>query len=87
MSKIRLKKQRQFTLPPDIVAQAGLRQYDMLEASYENGVIILRPVRSLDHCTPTKSIMDYAGSCKGAWGNTPDEVEANLSIDRSSWDR
>ena len=87
MSKIRLEKQRQLTLPPEIVEQAGIRQHDMLEASYEDGAIILRPIRSHEPAGPTKSIMDYAGSCKGAWGNTPEEVEANLAEDRASWDR
>ena len=48
MSKIRLGKQQQLTLPPEIIEQAGLRQHDVLEASYENGAIILRPIRSLE---------------------------------------
>ena len=87
MSKIRLGKQQQLTLPPEIIEQAGLRQHDVLEASYENGAIILRPIRSLEPGGPPKSLMDYAGSCKGAWGSTPEEVDANLAEDRASWDR
>jgi bifunctional DNA-binding transcriptional regulator/antitoxin component of YhaV-PrlF toxin-antitoxin module len=87
MAKIRLEKQRQLTLPMEIVEQAGIRQHDMLEATYENGAIILRPIRNSERGGQTRSIMDYAGSCKGAWGNTLEEVEANLAEDRSSWDR
>ena len=87
MSKIRLGKQQQLTLPPEIIEQAGLRQHDMLEASYENGAIILRPIRSPEPGGPAKSIMVYAGSCKGAWGSTPEEVDTNLLEDRASWDR
>jgi len=33
MSEIRLEKLRRLTLPPEIIAQAGLRQDDELEAS------------------------------------------------------
>lgn len=87
MAKIRLEKQQQLTLPTEIIEQAGIRQHDMLEATYENGAIVLRPVRSLESTRQVKSIMDYAGSCKGAWGDTPEEVDANLAEDRSSWDR
>jgi bifunctional DNA-binding transcriptional regulator/antitoxin component of YhaV-PrlF toxin-antitoxin module len=87
MSKIRLEKQRQVTLPVEIVEQAGIRQDDLLEVSYASGAITLRPVRASDMAMPTKSIMDYAGSCRGAWGSTPEEIESNLAADRESWDR
>jgi len=87
MSKIRLEKQRQLTLPSEIVELAGIRQDDLLEVTYANGVIILRPILKSNAQPPKKSIMDYAGSCKGAWGDTPEEIEANLVADRASWDR
>ena len=34
MSRIRLEKLWQLTLPTEIIEQAGIRQNDMLEASY-----------------------------------------------------
>jgi bifunctional DNA-binding transcriptional regulator/antitoxin component of YhaV-PrlF toxin-antitoxin module len=87
MSKIRLEKLRRLTLPPEIIAQAGLRQDDVLEASYQGGAIILRPAPEPDPARPALSMMDYAGACKGAWGDTPAEVEFHVAQDRASWDR
>lgn len=87
MSKIRLEKQRQLTLPNEIVELAGIRQGDLLDVTYANGAITLRPIKKPEILEPRKSIMDYAGSCKGAWGDTPEEIEANLAADRASWDR
>jgi bifunctional DNA-binding transcriptional regulator/antitoxin component of YhaV-PrlF toxin-antitoxin module len=86
MSKIRLEKLRRLTLPPEIIAQAGLRQVDVLEASYQDGEIILRRASQLLP-SPALSMMDYAGTCKGAWGDTPAEVEFHVAQDRASWDR
>lgn len=87
MSKIRLEKLRRLTLPPEIIAQAGLHQDDVLEATYANGEIILRPTPSLAPAINGLSMMDYDGACKGAWGDTPAEVEFHVAQDRASWDR
>jgi bifunctional DNA-binding transcriptional regulator/antitoxin component of YhaV-PrlF toxin-antitoxin module len=87
MSRIRLDKLRRLTLPPEIIAQAGLRQDDVLEASYQGGAIILRPAPEPAPARPALSMMDYAGACKGAWGATPAEVELHVAQDRASWDR
>jgi antitoxin component of MazEF toxin-antitoxin module len=78
MEKIRLQH-RQLTLPAEIIEQAHLHHGDLLEVSYLNGAIILNLQK--------KSMLDYAGSCKGAWGNTPADIESTLAQDRASWDR
>lgn len=87
MSKVRLEKLRKLTLPPELIAQAGLRQDDVLDATYANGEITLRPAPGKARATSGLSMMDYAGACKGAWGDTPAEVELNVAQDRASWDR
>lgn len=87
MSKIRLEKQRRLTLPPEIVAQAGLQQDDVLDATYEGGDIILRPPRIGTSKRHEQSIMAYAGTCQGAWGDTLRGMELHLAQDRASWDR
>lgn len=87
MTRIRLEQHRQLTLPTEIIQQAHLQYGDVLEVSYFNGVLMLTPIKPRSEASPKKSLMDYAGSCKGAWGNTPEEVEANLAEDRASWDR
>lgn len=92
MSKVRLQKQRRLTLPREIIMQAGIHIDDILEASYENGAIVLRPAAAHWRAMPplrlpTASIMDYAGSCQGAWGASTAEVETTLAQDRASWDR
>ncbi|MRX10432.1 hypothetical protein GJ697_21585 [Pseudoduganella sp. FT25W] len=87
MNKIRLERHRQLTLPAEIVEKAHWQYGDLLEISYANGVVILTSIRKLPEKTIVKSLMDYAGACKGAWGNTPEEVEATMAEDRESWDR
>lgn len=87
MSKIRLEKQLRLTLPPEIIAQAGLQPNDFLEALYEDGKIILRPSKQPGSPAPKRSIMAFAGACQGAWGDTPADVEKTLAQDRASWDR
>jgi antitoxin component of MazEF toxin-antitoxin module len=87
MTKIRLEQHRQLTLPAEIIEQAHLQYGDVLEVSYSNGVLMLTPIKPRPKTLPIKSLMEYAGSCKGAWGNTPEEVEANLAEDRAAWDR
>jgi len=87
MSKIRLEKLRRLTLPPEIIAQAGLHQDDVLEATYANGEIILRPTPLLALSTDGQSMMDYAGACKSAWGDTPAEVEFHMAARFSTMPR
>jgi len=78
MSKILIDERGTVTLPSDLVKEAGLKPNDLLEVDYINGVIVLNPV---------KSVMQFAGTCKGVWGSTTDEIEAVLAEDRASWDR
>lgn len=86
MEKIRLQH-RQLTLPEEIITQAHLHHGDVFEVSYFNGVIVLSRISTITSHTPKRSMLDYAGSCKGAWGSTPAEIEATLTRDRASWDR
>ena len=57
MSRIRLEQQRRLTLPSDVVEQAGIHLHDLLEATYENGAIVLRPLTDPSASSPAKSIM------------------------------
>lgn len=86
MEKIRLTH-RQLTLPVEIIEQAHLHHGDLFEISYFNGTIILSRLNTVASTAPKRSIMEYAGSCKGAWGETPADIEATLARDRASWAR
>lgn len=88
MKKIRLEH-HQLTLPTEIIEQARLHHGDLLAVSYLNGTITLTLVNQAVVVAEKqeKSMLDYAGSCKGAWGHTPAEIEDTLSMDRASWDR
>ncbi|WP_156369633.1 AbrB/MazE/SpoVT family DNA-binding domain-containing protein [Duganella sp. Leaf126] len=87
MSRIRLEKLRRLTLPADIIAQAGWRPDDVLDASYANGAIILRPASAPAAVSDPLSMLGYAGASQGAWGETAAEVEWHVAQDRASWDR
>jgi len=82
MPTIYIDEQGRIRLPAEMMDKAGVKPGDTLEINYVAGAIVLNPINDLD-----TSIMQFAGSCKGAWGDTPEEVEATLEADRASWDR
>ena len=85
MATIHIDEQQRIILPTEILEKAGLEPGDTLEIDYVGGAVILNPVK--DSALSDVSIMQFAGSCKGAWGETPEEIEATLAADRTSWDR
>ena len=87
MEKIRLAEQLQVTLPKNIVELAGLQTHDLLEVSYKEGNIILRPLKTSASPRPASDLMTFAGSCSGAWGNSAQEIAQTLAQDHSSWER
>ena len=87
MSKIRLEKHHQLTLPADIVEQAHLQPGDVLEVTYYNNTIVLHASARVSSIGPQKDIMEYAGIGKGVWGKTTAEIDAKLAEDRASWER
>lgn len=84
MSQVRVRPKHQITLPSRIVAAAHIKPDDVLEVAYANGVVTLVPVSRKER---KGSVMAYAGIARGIWGQTTDEIAAELNSDRGSWER
>lgn len=84
MSRVRVRHKHQITLPSRIVAAAHIKPDDVLEVAYTNGVVTLVPVSRKER---KGSVMAYAGIARGIWGQTTDEIAAELNSDCESWER
>ncbi|NTU96606.1 MAG: AbrB/MazE/SpoVT family DNA-binding domain-containing protein [Chlorobiaceae bacterium] len=84
MSKIRVRKKNQITIPLRIAEQAGIKPDDILEISSSAGIVTLVPVGRKGK---KRSALDYAGIARGVWGDTAEEIEMELKKDRDSWER
>lgn len=83
MVEVWIRQRNQVTIPVDIAQALGLGPGSLCRMDVVNGVITITP--SLHPAAP--SLASYAGCAQGAWGASPEEVEANASADRASWDR
>ncbi|ASQ91469.1 hypothetical protein CHL67_11530 [Prosthecochloris sp. GSB1] len=84
MQKIRVRQKNQITIPLRIAQEADIKPDDVLEISYMNGVVTLVPAGRKGN---RRSVMEYAGIAKGAWGKTTGDIEEELRKDRDSWER
>lgn len=85
MTRVTVREKHQITLPMAIVRAAHIRTNDVLAVAYKNGVITLATASAAP--AKRKSLMDYAGSAKGVYGKSIEEVRAYLDNERASWDR
>lgn len=83
MADVRIRERNQITIPVDIAKALGLGPGSLCRMDVVNGVITITP--SLHPAPP--SLASYAGCARGAWGASPEEVEAAIVADRTSWDR
>jgi AbrB family looped-hinge helix DNA binding protein len=84
MSQVRVRNKNQITIPVRIAESANIKPDDLLEITAKNGVITLRPATKAQN---RQSALSYAGIGRGTWGETTDEIEAELKESRESWDR
>jgi bifunctional DNA-binding transcriptional regulator/antitoxin component of YhaV-PrlF toxin-antitoxin module len=84
MSQIRVREKHQITLPMAIVRGAGIRESDLLDVQYKNGVILLIPHKN---AASQQSLMDFVGSTPGLYGADGSRAAQYLSNERDSWDR
>ena len=83
MVEVWIRQRNQVTIPVDIAQALGLGPGSLCHMDVANGVITITP----SHHPAPPSLASYAGCAQGAWGATPDEVEAAVVADRASWDR
>lgn len=84
MTTVRVRDKHQITLPAALVRAANIHANDILEIDYRNGVITLTTTQAQ---TPSRSLMHYAGSAEGLYGDTAEEVHNYLETERASWER
>ena len=79
MPTITLSSKHQVTLPVDIVRSLGLKAGDKLVAEFIDGHVVLLP--------QPESWTDYfAGSMKGVYGSTKEEIDRYIAEVRYGWD-
>jgi AbrB family looped-hinge helix DNA binding protein len=84
MSLVRVRPKRQITIPANIAREAGIKPDDLLEVKFANGVVTLQLAGSQRN---GRTLMDYAGIARGAWGRSAEEIDARLADDRAAWER
>ena len=80
MPRVTVSSKHQITLPAEIVRELRIEAGDKLAVELIGDRIIAIP--------EPESWADYfAGSAKGAYGNTKEEIDRYIAEERASWDR
>lgn len=85
MPQVRVRHKHQITLPAQIARAANIGMDDILDVHYKDGVITLITKQRMDAKKP--SLMALAGSAKGLYGTTTEELEQYSVTERNSWER
>lgn len=86
MPQVALHNGYQLTMPQAIIEKANIQQDDVFNMVYEAGKITLVKLSKSPEPTEKTSIMDFIGSMKCVYGNTPQDIENYLASERQSWD-
>ena len=78
MPKTTISSKYQITLPARLVRELGLQPGDKLAIEVEEGRLILHP-------RPKDWVSYTAGSLKGVYGETKEDIDAYLKEVRGSW--
>ena len=88
MQQVKIREKGQVTIPAELLQEWSHKNHvfinDSVDATLANGVLMLIPKQRNAN---KRSMMSYAGVAKGVWGDTPEEVDANLKEIRNSWTR
>jgi antitoxin ChpS len=79
MATVTLSSKHQVTLPVDMVRSLGLKPGDKLVAELIDGHIVLLP-------EPESWVDYFAGSAKGLYGSTKEEIDRYIAEVRYGWD-
>lgn len=88
MPQVKLREKGQVTIPAELL-QEWNRKYnvaanDSVEVSLSNGVLMMIP--STRQATK-RDVMSFAGIGKGLWGDSAQDIDANIQKLRDSWAR
>ncbi len=84
MSLVTLRPKGQITIPANILAQWKAQPDDVFDVQLANGVVMFTPVSRRESAP---KLIAFAGAGKGLWGNTPEQVDANIAALRDEWTR
>ena len=84
MPQVTLRPKGQITIPASILAQWKAQPDDIFDVQLANGVVMFTPVSRREN---PPNLMAFAGVGKGLWGNTPEQVDANIASLRDEWRR
>lgn len=75
-----ISSKNQITLPVQLLRRLGVGPGDRLAVTLEGGRLVLRP-------RPKDWVEHYAGSLKGLWGNSVQEIDAEIREGRDTTHR
>ena len=88
MPQVKLREKGQVTIPAELLQEWSRSNHvcinDSMEARLVNGVLMFIPK---NRHAAKRSVMSFAGVGKGLWGDTPEQIEANIQKIRDSWTR
>ncbi|BBO99490.1 AbrB/MazE/SpoVT family DNA-binding domain-containing protein [Sulfuriferula nivalis] len=88
MSQVKLREKGQVTIPAELLQEWSRKNHvstnDTIEATLANGVLMLIPKK---RHVAKRDIMSFAGTGKGLWGSSVEEVDATLKKIHNSWTR
>lgn len=88
MLQVKLREKGQVTIPAEILQEWRLKNqvntHDVVNVSLSNGVLMLIPNKK---AAAKRDMLSFAGSGKGLWGETEQDIASSISELRKSWSR
>ena len=88
MLQIKLREKGQVTIPAEVLQEWRLKNQvstnDLIDVVLSNGVLLLIPSKRAEG---KRELLSFAGTGRGLWGKTEQEIEASIAALRSSWSR
>jgi bifunctional DNA-binding transcriptional regulator/antitoxin component of YhaV-PrlF toxin-antitoxin module len=88
MLQVKIREKGQITIPAEVLQEWRIKNqvntHDVLNVSLSNGVLMLVPSQKT---AAKRDMLSFAGSGKGLWGQTEQEIESSISEVRKSWSR
>ena len=78
MPKTTISSKNQITLPARLLREIGLKPGDKLAVDVEDGCLVLHP-------RPKDWVSYTAGSMKGVYGETKEDIDAHIEELRGEW--
>ncbi len=88
MLQVKIREKGQITIPAEVLQEWRVKNqvntHDVLNVSLSNGVLMLVPNKKT---SVKRDMLSFAGSGKGLWGQTEQDIENSIAEVRKSWSR